>query len=115
MINLPDLADRLNQYGIINKSFMELTKSEIQLMVSAIYSCPGEDVPPDGWDKPRIDDRGDLVLTFNSHPKYHWWTHDGQSIMETLVEISAPYEVAKKYLCSRQITEEVYLNKLIPF
>jgi hypothetical protein len=114
MINLPDLADRLNQYGIMNKSFLSMTKTEIQLLINAVLSCPDETVPPDGWDKPRIED-GALILTFNSHPKYHWWTPDGQSIYETLIEIDAPYEVARQYLCSKQITEEVYLNKLIPF
>ena len=114
MINLPDLADRLNQYGIMNKSFLSMTKSEILLLVGAIYSCPGDGVPPDGWDKPRIDDNT-LVLSFSVHPKYRWWTTDGQSIYETLIEINAPWEVARKYLCSRSITEEAYLNKLIPF
>ena len=114
MINLPDLADRLNQYGIMNKSFLSMTKTEIQLLISAVYSCPGDDVPVNGWDKPRIED-GQLVLTFDVHPKYHWWTPDGQSIYETLIEIGAPWEVAKKYLCSKHMAEETYLNKLVPF
>lgn len=114
MINLPVLAERLNEYGILNKSFMDMTKTEILLMVSAVFSNPDESVPPEGWDIPRIEN-DNLVLTFASHPKYHWWTNDGQSILETLIEINAPWEVAKKYLCSRLMTEEAYINKLIPF
>lgn len=115
MINLPDLADKLNQQGLLNKSFMDMTKPEILQLISAIFSSPSDEIPPEGWQTPFIDESGGLVLTFSSHPKYHWWTPDGQSIMDTLIEIGAPYEVAKKYLCSRLITEEAYLNKLVPF
>lgn len=114
MINLPDLADRLNQYGLMNKSFIGMTKTEIQLLISTVFSCPGDEVPADGWDHPRVEN-GQLVLTFRVHPKYHWWTPGGQSIYETLIEIGAPWEVARKYLDSKLITEETYINRLIPF
>ncbi|MBV5338165.1 MAG: hypothetical protein J0665_01210 [Deltaproteobacteria bacterium] len=114
MINLPVLAERLNEYGILNKSFMDMTKTEILLMVSAVFSNPDDSVPPEGWSQPSIID-GTLIIGFDSHPKYHWWTNDGQSISETLIELNAPWEVAKKYLCSRLMTEEAYINKLIPF
>lgn len=114
MINLPDLADRLNQYGIMNKSFLSMTKSEILQLTTAVFSSVGDDVPPNGWDEPRIE--GDsLTLTFAAHPKYHWWTTDGQSIYETLIELNAPWEVARKYLDSKSMTEEAYLHGLLPF
>jgi hypothetical protein len=115
MINLPDLADRLNQCGLLQKSFMDMSKAEIMLMVEAVFSCPDGTQPVEGWDNPCIDDNGDLRITFDSHPKYHWWTPDGQSLLETLVEINAPYEVARKYICNKQFTEAYYLNRLIPF
>jgi hypothetical protein len=115
MIDLPALAERLNEYGILNKSFMDMTKSEILLMVDAIFSNPDDSVPPEGWETPSIDESGTLHIPFNSHPKYYWWTINGQSIMQTLIELNAPWEVARNYVCNRQITEEVYMNKLIPF
>lgn len=113
MINLPDLADQLNQYGLINKSFMDMTKPEIELMISAVFSCPDDSVPVTGWDNPRVDN-GNLVIPSGSHPKYHWWTAEGQSIYETLIEIGAPWEVARKHLSSN-MTEEAYLKDLVPF
>lgn len=114
MINLPALAERMNEYGILNKSFMNMTKTEILLMVSAVFSCPDDTIPPEGWDPVRIE-HDVLIISFNSHPKYHWWQDGGQSLMETLVELNAPYEIAKKYLCSKLIAEETYCNRLIPF
>lgn len=113
MINLPGLADQLNQYGLINKSFMDMTKPEIELMISAVFSCPDDSVPVKGWDNPRIEN-GALVIPSGSHTKYHWWTPGGQSIYETLIEIGAPWEVARKY-SSSSMTEEAYLKDLVPF
>ncbi|MDD2898974.1 MAG: hypothetical protein PHI31_09705 [Desulfuromonadaceae bacterium] len=118
MINLPALAERLNEYGILNKSFMDMTKTEILLMVSAVFSNPDESIPPEGWSPPTIDDRGRLLIDFAAHPKYHWWTPEGQSIYETLIEINAPWEVAKKYFDSKgitQITESNYVDRSLPF
>lgn len=115
MINLPDLADRLNQYGIMNKSFLSMSKSEILLLVNAVFSSVDNDVvPPGGWMNPAIVD-GSLLIDFAAHPKYHWWTPDGQSLYETLIEINAPWEVAQKYLDSKTMTEAAYMNDLIPF
>lgn len=114
MINLADLADRLNQYGIMNKSFLSMSKSEISLLIEAVFSCPDNTVPVDGWIAPAIT-AGTLTIGPQSHPKYHWWTSDGQSIIETLIEINAPWEVARKYLDSKTMTEEAYMNRLIPF
>jgi hypothetical protein len=118
MINLSNLAAQLNDLGIINKTFMDMSKTEILLLVSAVFSSPGEDVPPEGWQPPIIDTSGCIVISHNAHPKYRWWTHDGQSILETLIELNAPWEVAKRYLDSRgtnSMTEDDYMHKLIPF
>ena len=114
MINLPDLADRLNQCGIMNKSFMSMTKSEILLLVNSVFSSIGDDVPPGGWVKPIVSG-GELLIDFAAHPKYHWWAADGQSIYETLIELNVPWEVARKYLDSKTMTEEAYLDGLLPF
>lgn len=113
MVSLPDLADKLNQHGLLQKSFMDMSKTEIMLLVEAVMSSPDDVIPPDGWNNPHIYN-GELIITFDSHPKYHWWTPDGQGIMATLVELDAPWEVAKKYVNPR-MTEQDYLNRLIPF
>ena len=117
MISLPQLAERLQDAELLNKSFMNMTKSEILELVTAVYSCPGDEVPPAGWTPPSIE-KGAIRIPFDSHPKYHWWALDGQSVLETLIELNAPWTVAKAYLDGKGVygmTEEAYVNKLIPF
>lgn len=122
MIDLPELAARLNDAGLITKSFMDMTKSDIQTLISAVFSCPDNEAPAAGWTKPYLEAMPDgvlrLVIPFDSHPKYHWWTIDGQGVLETLVELDAPWSTAKRYLETKGIkamTEHDYINKLIPF
>ncbi|MEI6207318.1 MAG: hypothetical protein WCP20_11080 [Desulfuromonadales bacterium] len=116
MINLATLSGHINSAGLMYKSFFDCTRSEIELICNAVLSSFDNDVvPPDGWEKPYLDDNCDLHITFKSHPKYHWWTTGGQSILETLVELDASWSVAKKYLDNKYMTEADYLNRLIPF
>lgn len=112
MINLPDLAERLQDAGLLQKSFLECTRSEILQVCEAVLSSIGEDIPPDGWSQPRLEGNR-LVIPCDCHPQYRWWTPDGQSIGETLTELDAPYDVAVRYWPN--LTEEEWLNKLIPF
>lgn len=48
-------------------------------------SAPWPPVDPDA--RPWIDERGCLVIPFNSPVKYRWWQQGGQSVMETLKEL----------------------------
>lgn len=48
-------------------------------------SAPWPPVDPDA--RPWIDERGCLVIPFNSPVKYRWWQAGGQSVMETLKEL----------------------------
>ena len=117
MINLPELAERLQKDGLIAKSFTDCTRSEILQIVEAVFSSVGEDVPPDGWQPPRLDG-GTLVIPHDSHPDYHWWKSGGKSVYEILVELDAPFEVARKYVAkgpANPMTEADWLNRLIPF
>lgn len=114
MINLQQLALKLSSAGLMQKSFADCSKEQINAICNAVLTSVGEEVPADGWTKPYIDDNDDLQLLFTSHPKYHWWKPDGQSLMETLSEIMAPYPVAKKYI-NPHISETEYLNKMLPF
>lgn len=118
MINLPDLAARLQDAGIINKSFMECTREDIEKLVSAVFSCPDmQEVPAGGWVKPILyqteDGRRGLSIPYAAHPKYRWWTPTGQSVEQTLLELQAPYDIAKQYV--QHTTEEEWNKKLIPF
>lgn len=46
--------------------------------------------------KPYINDADELILPFESDPKYFWW-NEGQSIIDTLNELKAPEEIIKRY------------------
>ena len=48
--------------------------------------------------RPHLNGRDELVIPFNSDPKYHWWQPGGQSIRETLRELGAPPEVLGRYV-----------------
>jgi hypothetical protein len=47
-------------------------------------------------EKPYIDKHGVLVIPFDGDPKYHWWA-GGQSVIVTLLELTAPLEVIARY------------------
>jgi hypothetical protein len=47
--------------------------------------------------RPYLNDHGELIISFDSDPKYHWWA-GGQSLHETLKELDAPPEVAGRYI-----------------
>lgn len=112
MISLPILAEQLQGIGILQKSFMECSRSEILQLVTAVFSAVDESVPLDGWSSPKVEG-GTLIIPYDSHPKYHWWTGEGQSIFLTLAELGAPLEVVRKHY--PKITEEEWINKLVPF
>ena len=115
MINLPELAARLQAAGLINKSFLECTRDEIVKIAEAVLSCPDpEFVPAAGWANPIIyqteDGRRGLSIPFAAHPKYRWWTPDGQGVKATLIELQAPYDVAKQHIL--HMTEEEWNTEL---
>ena len=58
-------------------------------------------VPPYEWKKPFITQAGILIIPTDSHPKYHWWQPNGQSLLQTLTEIGAPEHVIKRYTDNR--------------
>ena len=96
MVNLPELAKRLQSAGLLNKSFVDCTKSEINQVIEAVFSSIGEDVPRDGWKTPRVEHKT-LVIPFDAHPRFHWWKDGAKSVREILVEMEIPYEIAKLY------------------
>lgn len=116
MIDLPALAEQLQDAGLLQKSFLDCTRSEILQICEAVLSSIGDEVPPEGWNNPYLEETAKgkrMVIPFDCHPKYRWWTEDGQSVGQTLIDLDAPYEVAVKYWPG--LTEEDWTNKLIPF
>ena len=117
MIDLPKLAEHITKLGIMSKPFYECTQEEIEGLCQAVMNSFDDTVPPTGWVSPCIV-AGELVISVNSHPKYHWWKPKGQPIADTLLELAAPFEVAKKYIAAGMgtpLTEGEWLNKLVPF
>src|SRR5262249_44457931 len=47
--------------------------------------------------RPHINEREELIIPFESDPKYHWWKPGGQSIAEILLELNAPPRVWRRY------------------
>jgi hypothetical protein len=117
MVNLTELAARLNDAGIMTKSFLNMTRPEIETLISAVFSCLDDAVPPEGWRNPYLETLTEgkqrLVVPFDAHPKYHWWQPEGQCVLTTLYEIEAPYEVFRQY--APGMSEEEWQKKLIPF
>jgi len=45
---------------------------------------------------PYIHHTGDIIIPFNSDPKYHFWC-GGQHICDTMTELNAPHDVWDKH------------------
>jgi len=45
---------------------------------------------------PYIHHNGEIIIPFNSDPKYHFW-NGGQHICETMTELNAPQDVWDKH------------------
>jgi hypothetical protein len=56
--------------------------------------------------RPHLNGRDELLIPFNSDPKYHWWKPGGQSIAQTLTELNAPAEVWRRYIGSYTETRQ---------
>ena len=98
MIDLPQLAERLQKLGLLNKTFFDCTKEEIEALCSAVMSSVDNDVvPPEGWAAPSLRADGTLHIPFDSHPAYHWWKPGAMSVSDILLELDAPHEVAVNY------------------
>lgn len=99
MFNLPDLWARIERAGLGHKPFAQFTREEIEkLCESVLSSVDSSKVPVHGWDVPRFDRHGGLVIPFTAHPKYHWWKADSQSLIDTLAEMDATWEQAAPYI-----------------
>lgn len=101
MIDKKKIGAWFDKRGLWNKPFNAWTEDEINGLITAILSSPDSHVPPHGWEKPYINQAGELIIPRESHPRYHWFA-SGQSIMDTLRELNAPQEIMDKYVSNFQ-------------
>jgi hypothetical protein len=90
------ISDRIK--NVWQRPLSDLNEDEIKALIESAWSCPdGTNTPPGGWEKPRIEN-DTLMIGFRTHPKYRWWTPDGQSVYQTLKELDAPQHVVNAYV-----------------
>jgi hypothetical protein len=97
-IDFPTLANDCIEAGIVGKAIDQLSKEEVERLGFA-FGKSTIFIPKKGYkfSKPYITDDGELIIPFDSDPKYHFWKPCGQSVAETLRELNAPDWVWKKY------------------
>ena len=92
MIDLTKIGAWFTENKLWEKPFNTWTREEMEELATVFFSSPGSGVPRDGWKTPYVE--GDsLVIPFDSHPRFHWWTEGGQSIIDTMLEIRAPQHI----------------------
>ena len=97
MVNLKAVADYLTKKELWTKPLSTWGAEEIEEFGLVFLSCPGPEVPVDGWKKPTLSN-GKLKIPFDVHPSYRWWTRDGKALWEILDELGATKEEKAKYL-----------------
>ena len=48
--------------------------------------------------RPYLNAHGELIIPFESDPKYHYWKSGGQRLAVTLLELNASAEVWQRYV-----------------
>lgn len=107
MIDLPLLAQRLTQAELMGKAFSDMTREQVETLVTAVISSFDDKVvPPCGWSAPYYSwvmgpngPSPELIIPHNAHPRYHWWAPHlgGLSIRAILEEMEAPRELFEKH------------------
>jgi len=97
MVNLKAVAGFLTKKALWAKPLNLWTPEEIEALGVVFLSCPGADVPIDGWKKPTLIN-GRLEIPFDCHPSYRWWAPGGKPLWDTLKELCATPEEMQKYL-----------------
>lgn len=96
-IDFATLGQELTAAGLVGKPVDQYNKEEVEKLCLACASATTF-IPKKGakFTEPYIKD-GELVIPFDSDPRFHYWKKCGQSIFDTLRELKASDEVWKKY------------------
>ena len=97
IVDFQKLGEKLRVNGLTGKAINQYSKDEMEILIKSILESvrPSRDGP---FRKPYINEYGELIIPFDSDPKYHWWRDVGQSIAVTLRELQAPEEVWREYI-----------------
>lgn len=95
-IDLKKVAQHLTEKDLWPIPLSQWSADDMQELGRVMITSPGPSVPGDGWIKPRLVD-GKLVMPADVHPKYRWWTEDGQPLWQTLSELGADAKTIAKY------------------
>lgn len=95
-IDFKYLGEKLTAAGLSGKPVDQYSKEEVQTLCVA---CANSILPDKGavFTEPYITPEGELVVPFDSDPRFHFWKKCGQSIFDTLRELKASNEVWRKY------------------
>lgn len=90
------LGKELTSAGIAGKPVDQYSKEEVEKLCVA---CANSILPDKGavFTEPYITPEGELVVPFDSDPRFHFWKKCGQSIFDTLRELNVSDEIWKKY------------------
>ena len=75
MINLPALADRLNEIGVMEKAFIAMNKDEVMAFCQAVV----DNLEREPWTMPYWRPQGGervLVMPADAPPVYRTWLYD---------------------------------------
>ncbi len=82
--------------GELNILSKALEKEELKRAVNILKEA-GPDKVKAAKKLPYINQKGVLVIPFDSEPRYHWWA-GGQTILETLRGLKASLEIIAMYV-----------------
>jgi len=99
IIDFKQLGETLANAGLTGLPVNQYSKDQIKTLVAACLEVSTPMLPKGArFRPPYIDNDGDLIVPYDSDPKYHYWKPCGQSIFETLRELNVSEEVWKKYV-----------------
>jgi hypothetical protein len=97
-IDFQRLGEKLTEAGLTGKAVNQYSKQDIETLVKACIESTRPEQQTEYVTNPYIDSNGELIVPFNSDPRFHWWKRCGQSLLETLRELKAPEDVVRKYV-----------------
>ena len=91
----------MNRYEVIAEVTVKTPKEVIALKPGQVIRLPEQSARQlieAGKIKPlpHITNFGSLIIPHNSPQKYHWWNR-GQSVVNTLKELNASEDIARRY------------------
>jgi hypothetical protein len=92
MFDLSKIGQHLTENDLWDLRFSDFDQQTIEgLCLAVAESMTGGHVAP------YINERQELIIPFNTHPIFKWWTPGGQPVRETLKQLNAPPELFRRY------------------